>query len=271
MPKKLSNPKRDFLIALVVPLSFLLVGALTLSDYGHNSDEPFHFYRGQAYLRFFLNGEKDYRNLHPYPRLNDEKCRDNSSDCKSSPPFPADTGPYVSSDYRYEDAINQKFKTKGVKIRRSFYQNDSFTFEDVVNKEDGHPPLGGILASGTNYIFYQKLAILGDIESYHLAEVLAGFLGIVAVSIFTLRNFGLWISLISSLSIALYPLFFSESHFNIKDTFLASFFCISLVLFYFGIKELRWYKIILSAFFAGLALGVKFNVLFLHFIIVPWL
>ena len=48
---------------LIAALLFFIFGILTLSDYGFTWDSPAHYWKGQAYLRFFLSGEKDYRNL----------------------------------------------------------------------------------------------------------------------------------------------------------------------------------------------------------------
>src|SRR3990167_5541840 len=254
----------------LVPLCFLIVGIGTLKDYGFNSDEPYHFSRGQAYLHFFLTGKKDYQDLDPYPRLNKERCPEvDSVGCITSPPFPDDVSSYISNNYSYEDAIADEYRERG-SARRSFYQNDLFTYEDALRVEDGHPPLGGILAAFTNYIFYQKLGIMGDVESHHLAELLASFLGLLVVAKFVFKNFGIIASIFTSLSIAFYPLFFAEAHFNIKDTFLSSFFAAAVIFFYEGITESRFKKIFLSGVLAGLALGVKFNILFLPIVILPW-
>ena len=65
--------KSSWKLSLIIPLVFLIGGIVTLSDYGFNSDEPFHFYRGQAYLHFFLTGKKDYQDLKSYPRINSER------------------------------------------------------------------------------------------------------------------------------------------------------------------------------------------------------
>src|SRR3989339_848755 len=55
---------------------------------------------------------------------------------------------------------------------KSYYQNEQLTAKYFLDKDDGHPPLNGIFASISNVIFYQQLGILGDIESYHLFNVL---------------------------------------------------------------------------------------------------
>jgi hypothetical protein len=252
----------------IVPIIFLIVGILTLSDYGFNSDEPFHFSRGQAYLHFFLTGKKDYGDTPPYPRLRSIKAPPGA--VLNSPPFPDDSSDFVSSRYTYEQAIDDKYKNEGRSLWRSFFQNDNLNFNSVITIEDGHPPLGGIIASATNYIFYQRLHILGDIESYHIAEILISFLGLAALSYFTYKIFGHITSFIAAATVAFYPLFFSESHFNIKDPLETSLLGVTIILFYLGVVNRRWKLILLSAIFSGLALGVKFNAVFLPFIIGPW-
>ncbi len=207
-------------IIFLVPLIFLVIGLLTLSDFGINWDEPIHFFRGQAYLNYFLTGQKTFNNLAQ---------------------------------------------------RGSFFQNDQLTAEYWITNDSGHPPLNGILAAISNSIFYQKLGILGDIESYHLFEVFISFLLVFVVAIFAYQAFGLLPSLVSSIILASYPLFFSESHFNIKDPVEASFFGITIWAFWMSLKKYSWKWLFLSSVFFGLALGTKFNAIFLPLILLAYL
>ena len=254
---------------LLVPIIFLVVSILTLKDYGFNWDEPLHFMRGQAYLHFLLTGEKDYSSLSAYPRLSDV-CPDwAKGDCNISPGGATDVLRADKKGSTYEEATN--IFQKGNKVKRSYYQHDIYTFNDFITLDEGHPPTGGILAALTNHIFYQRLKILGDTESHHLAEVLSAFLIVVAVAVLVYKKIGIFASFVSSLSLASYPLFFSESHFNIKDPMLASFFGLTIILLYSGIKKRKFLFILLSAIFLGLATGVKFNTFFLPFIVGPWL
>ena len=260
---------KKILLIFVVPFLFLFFGILTLKDYGINWDEPFHFYRGQAYLHYFLTGEKDYSSLPAYPRVSSDCPSWAGDSCSLSPGGATDILNTPQKGPIYEDAINklqENFKTK-----RSFFQHDLFPYEDIVKNEDGHPPTGDILAALTNYVFYQKLGIMKDIESHHLAEVLIAFLIVVGVGFFVYLNWGLFPSIIASSSLALYPLFFSESHFNIKDPVLASFFGLTVITFYFGIVFTKWRLLVISALFLGLGTGVKFNTVFIPLIVIPWL
>lgn len=260
--------KKNWLYSLVIPAIFLFMAIFTMNDYGLNWDEPIHFMRGQAYLNFFLTGGGDFGNLQRYPKLNDN-CEKWVTNCNDTPSM-SDVENFGDKSITYAEAILKKQNQMGQ--RRSYYQNDTYTYDFFVGGYDGgHPPTNGIFAALFNFIFFQKLGILGDLYSYHLFEVMASFLLVAGVSIFTYFNFGLLSSVVSSLSISLYPLFFSESHFNIKDPIEASFYGLTIIFLYFGIVKKKTRLIYTSAIFAGLALGTKFNILFLPFIVIPWI
>lgn len=160
----------------------------------------------------------------------------------------------------------------------SIYQNFDLLLEgEVVNysylskNDDGHPPLNGILAALSNRVFYQELGVLDDIESYHLFVVFIGVFAVALVFFWTRKIYGLFAGIVSSLSIAFYPLFFAESHFNIKDPIEASFYAATLLFFYNGVTQNNWKSIIISSVFAGFALSTKFNIFFAFFTIFLWL
>lgn len=206
----------------VVPLLFLVISLLTLSDYGISWDEPIHFTRGQAYLHYFLTGELNYQNLE-------------------------------------------------VSKRRSLYQDTSFTGQFFLQNDSGHPPVNGILAALSNFTFYQKLGVLGDIESYHLFNILSATLLVIVVTLFAAQTYGLLVAIVAGLSLAVYPLFFSESHFNIKDPAEAAFYAGTIWAFWNSLKRYDWRWLFIAVLFFALALGTKFNILFLPFIIILWL
>lgn len=239
---------------LLVPLIFFLLGILTLSDYGVNWDNSMHYNRGHSYLHYFLTGETNYLNLAK------KSFPDESVDFKDI------RGKYMPlySDAKKSEIINEN-------SRRSYYQSDVFNFEYFKDKDSGHPPLNGILAALTNYIFFQKLGILGDLYSYQLFGIIAATTLILGVAIFTFYLFGVFPTLVAASSLALYPLFLGESHFNIKDPILASSFGLTIISFYFGIVRKKIEYIFLAAIFGGISLGTKFNALFLPFILCPWL
>jgi len=237
--------KMSKIFPYLLAMAFLVISLFTLDDYGINWDEPIHFMRGQAYLRYFLTGKKNYEGM---PKLKFH---------------------YPENDrYVFTDKIDFEDDRQ---FRRSLYQNDYWNGEYFLNHDGGHPPLNGILAAATNWIFYQKLRLLGDIESYHLFEVFAGAALVLVVSLFAQETYGVFAGLIAGLSLALYPLFWAESHFNIKDPVEACFFGLTIYSFYKAIKyqSARW--MVFSAIFCGMALGTKFNIVFAPLIILPWL
>lgn len=255
----------------LVPLLFLIFGVYTLKDYGVNWDEPLHFMRGQAYLNFFLYGKKDYSNLPPYPRLGKECPQWANKGCNISPGGATDILPSGTKGIVYQDAIKWQYPKGFLKLWRSFYQHDIYDFNSIVASEDGHPPLNDILAAFTNYILFQRLHLLGDLETYHFFEIFSSFLLVLGVSFFVYHKLGVFPTVVASASLALYPLFFSESHFNIKDPPETVFFGLTIILFYFGIVKNNWKLIITSAVFSAFALGTKFNAVFIAPIYGIWL
>lgn len=241
--------KKLIIIGLIISVLFLSISLFTLSDYGINWDEPNHYIRGQAYLRFFLTGRDNYNDL---PKIKSH--------------YPKVLGRDLPSGIIFGDES----------FRRSIYQfdasrNGSQTYPWYLKNDSGHPPLNGILASLSNYVFYQKLGWLGDIEAYHLFIVSVTSLAIFSVFLFMSSFYGIFAGLVAVLSIALYPLLFSESHFNIKDPVEMAFYTFSIVTFYFGITKKSWKWMVVCGITAGLALGTKLNVVFAIFTVIPWL
>lgn len=212
---------KSILLILTPALIFLIFAISTLSHYGIIWDEPDHFYRGQAYLNYYLTGSVNFNNL------------------------------------------------QGSK--RSFYQDDKYTAEYYFNNDGGHPPLNGILAALTNYIFYQKLAIMGDVESLHLFGVISSSLLVLVVTFFAYQSYGILAAFVAAISLASYPLFWSESHFNVKDPVESAFFGITIWAFWMSLKGYRWRWFLLSIVSFAVALSTKFNILFLPLIIIPYL
>lgn len=157
--------------------------------------------------------------------------------------------------------------------RRSIYQNDNENgyFYIDASTNQSHPAINDTLAALGNYIFYQKLDLLDDIDSHHLFGIFSVSLLLYGVYVFTEANFGTIPALVAILSIVTYPIFFGESHFNLKDPPQASFFALSLLQLWFGITQKKASAIIFSSLFAALSLATKLNFVFAPFIVVPWL
>lgn len=163
-----------------------------------------------------------------------------------------------------------KFNDSYVGIR-SYFKNNSLPFYYWLEKDDGHPPLNGILASFTNYVFFEKLGIISDINAYQIFIILTSAFLVLIVSLFAKETIGLFGALVSAVVLVTYPLFFAESHFNIKDPVQTAFFTATIWSFWKSLQKGSWEWILLSALFSSLALGTKFNILFLPFILVPYL
>ena len=133
--------KRSLLLSAI----FFVLGEFTLPHYGITWDTINHLPRGQAYLHYFLTGKRDYTDLLKF-RLYRQKPES----------LPIDT------DIPRADVP-----------RRSFYQTDAITFDWALEKDGkgGHPPLSDILASVFNLVFFQKLGLINDIDSYRVYGV----------------------------------------------------------------------------------------------------
>ncbi|KKS63718.1 MAG: Glycosyl transferase family 39 [Candidatus Daviesbacteria bacterium GW2011_GWA1_42_6] len=222
-------------LALVSALVFFIAVFLTLSDYGISWDETIHFRRGQAYLNYFLTRQLNYEKL---PILNLQGTNGDPSK---------------------------------VIYRRSLYQNDFHNGEYFLKNDSGHPPLNGILSALSNYIFFQELGIIGDVEAHHLFNIFAASILVFVVVSLAVEYFGIFAAVISFLALFTYPLFFAESHFNVKDPPEAAFIAATIWAFlkYLRKGSLGW--IIIAFIFFALGLGTKFNILFLPLIIFPYL
>jgi hypothetical protein len=224
--------RKGALTALVFWIYFCL-GLVTLNDYGISWDEPAHFKRGQAYLHYYLTRESSYEDVIQY-------------DLKKA-----------RSDKNYHD--------------RSIYKNDTFDPGYFFENDSAHPPLNGILAALTNKIFYEKLGWVGDVAGYHIFEILISSVLVAVVFCWAFEVGGIWTGVLAAIFMGAYPLFWAESHFNIKDPVETAFVFLSLYFFWRGVVKTSSKNIIFSSIFAGMALGTKFNIVFLPLMIVPWM
>lgn len=141
----------------------------------------------------------------------------------------------------------------------------------LYRKEASHPTLSDIWAAFFNYILYQKLGVIGDLEAYHLYEISASSMLIFLIYFMLNMHYGRFSGVVGALSLFLYPLFLGESHFNIKDPVEAVFFSFTVFLFYLGVKKKSGFFFVLSSVSFAAALGTKFNAAFIPFILVPYL
>lgn len=261
---------KKYFLPLGLSLIFFILHISILSDYGINWDAPQRMLRGQSYAQFFLTGQKAYQetaHLSPILITPDEYVT-HFSFMAAEGQNPAKLPERPLPRLEFENAQKQALK------KFSFYQHQAWNGDFYFKGETdvGHPPLIDNLAALSNRLFFGILGLFGDIESYQLLYILIGTLGIFIVSVFALEITNSWVaSLISALSLGLFPLFFSEIHFNMKDPLQAVFFSGAVWTFYKYIKNssLRWFVIFIG--FIILALGVKWNIIFLPAILLPWL
>lgn len=234
--------KRKF-ISIFLGVVFFTLGIITLPHYGINWDTINHLPRGQIYLHYFLTGEKNFTSL---------------------PSFM----PYWQDPETL--AIKTDLQDKEVSPR-SLYQNVGWTFNTLLTLDGGHPPLSDILSSVFNRVLFGKLRLINDIDSYRVYGILLAAILVGLIFFWSAEISGLWGGIVSALSLSLYPLFWSESHFNTqKDIPEAAYWSFFVFAVYRGFTKNSWKWILLSALFCGLALGTKFNILFSVFVLVPW-
>lgn len=224
---------KHYILSFFLATVYFIAGFITLSSYGISWDETIHFYRGQAYAQYFLTGKKTYDDL---PQIDLQGKRGDPSKITPS--------------------------------RRSFYQSDLYNGEYFLKNDSGHPLINGELAAFSNIIFYQKLGILGDLQSHHLFNILASSLLVFVVVYFASETLGLFAGIVAGLSLILYPLFWAESHFNIKDPPEAAFFAATIWSFYKSTKSFSKSWLLLSFLFFALAAGTKFNAFFIPPVII---
>src|SRR5260221_704843 len=235
------------LAILIVPSLSFIIGVATLSHYGINWDEPYHYRRGQAFLQYFLTGQKTYNNIPKYPPLKGDS--DN---------------PTFRNGQENLEAVQKNPSLSDPDSKRSFYQDDSWNGEFFINIENsyGHPALNGVLAAVSNKIFYQKLGILGDLESYRFLIVSIVALAAFFIAIFMWKEFGIVESFFATLAFTTYPLLIAEQHFDIKDPLETSFYAMTIISAYLGIKKNKLFWMIVSVILFALALSTKFNIVF---------
>lgn len=239
-------------LSLLVGVLFFLISILTLKDYGINWDTINHLPRGQAYLHYFLTGNKDYSDL---PRLF------NGWQQK---------GQWYFQDPRYL-SIKTDLPDNAV-FPRSMYQVEDMNFNYFMEKDgDGHPPLSDIMAAFFNEILFRRLGLINDIDSYRIYGVLLASITVGLIFYWASLLYGKISGLVAALALSLYPLYWAESHFNTeKDIPQTAFWTFFMFSFWKGITTKNWKWIIATGIFFGLALGTKLNIIFASVVIVPW-
>lgn len=263
---KQSQNSTNIFIALFLSILFFLISLFTLADYGVNWDAISHLSRGQAFLHFILTGKENYRDVPEWNLYKD----------KEEQVIKETAGNDIPRQRLYFQNIGSIFFdpdiSKNEIPRISIYQYPDDIFQNISKRyEFGHPHISDVLSSVFNYILFQKLGLLNDVDSYRVYSVFLASLLVGLIFWWTAYSYGKFAGFVAVLSLCLYPLFWAEAHFNnekdIPETVYWSFFIFSV---WWGVttKSAKW--LFSSGIFFGLALGTKFNILFSVFVIFPW-
>lgn len=265
---------KQYLVAAVVSATFFFILFFTLKDYGMHEDSPFHFLRGQAYLQKILTGEPQFNIVNlasPVFFAGGQRIslyKPNASEELLAPQIRV--GSIDENSPTQQEVFAQFLKEVG--RRKSFYKHNTWTanYWDSINQS--HPAVSDILMALTNRMFYGQIGIVSDIEAYHLYVIIVSSLAIFFLFLFCERAFNRRIAFFSAIILALFPFFFAESHFNIKDPVQMSFFTIAIISFYLWFTDpqtKRWFVAFIVSVF--LALGTKWNIVFLPLVLIPWI
>jgi len=257
-------------IGILLLIAFFFIFLFTLSDYGLDTDSPFRFLRGQNYLDLLVGGNGTVGDIQlPSPVLFSPGQRVstylfNASENLSAPLHPIWQ---PSQNTTIQKEFSAYITTNG---RQTFYEDPRWN-APLFSLDPGHPPVSDIFEAITNKIFYEKLGVLGDIESHYIFVVFTALFCLWLVYYFTFKISTPFAGVLTVSTLFLYPIFFAESHFNVKDIPEMAFFAGSIVFFYLWVieKRMRWFIAFTINIF--LALGTKANILFLPIIALPWL
>ncbi len=232
------------LLIFILPLVSFFLALFTISDYGVNWDTYQHLVRGNIYLRYILTGQ---RNSQDIPAV-----------CTKSPDSISGSG-----DGRECPIIQTP--------RISFFEKSSLDMGWADKLTIGHPPLMDIVMAISNRILYKSLGIFEDVASYNVVPVFFTFLLTIVVVWWAFEVGGVLTAFLSSLAIIVYPLLIAEQHFNIKDPIITSLITITAYCIYKAVTTGKKGFLYMGSLPFALALGTKFNIIFLPINLIPWL
>lgn len=223
-----------------------LLGLATLPNYGINWDTINHLPRGQSYLNYFLTGSRDFSNL------------------------PAFTRYWQNPDTLFFDPLD---KPRDDVARVSLYQNAGVDYNYFMENDGGHPPTSDIISSAFNVLLFQKWGLINDIDSYRVYSILLFAISVAALFYWITDTTKSYLAgFVAALTLVSYPLYWSEAHFNNeKDIPEAVYILLTLMALWYGVLLKKKRILLIAAITAGLALGTKFNALFLPVIVLPWI
>ncbi len=232
---------------LILGILYVVTGLVSLPNYGVNWDEPAHFMRGQAFFRFLFTGRQDYSGL---PELDLKNYK-------------------LNFGYEFRD------EQTGRVIRRSIYQHWErtlpFYYTWEIEKRGTHPAFSDVMAALFNNIFFVKLGVAPDVHSYNYYVVFVSGALVAGLYIWMKRRFDTIAAAVSSLSLALFPVFWAESHYNVKDVPQAVFYSFAMMALYEAVVQKKIKFVWLFALMFGSAFATKFNAVFILPTILLWL
>lgn len=251
MNKLLSLLLNKKILASLVGLFFFILLFLGVKDYNIFWDARNHYFKGQAFVHFFLTGKKDYKDL----------------------PITKDYARYFRdymSRYDPDTKIYERLSTDP-NYRRSIYQDEIHTYDWLIKSDQiEHPVFSDIMSTFSNVIFYEKLGWLRDDYAYRVYTLALAALVVGVIFYWTYSLYGFFPAIISTLVLGTTPLFWAESHFNLKDVPQMAFFSLAIWQFWKGAVSKSNKNIIVSAVFAAFAFSTKLNIVFMPFILAPW-
>lgn len=239
------------ILAFLVGLLYFVLLFVGMKDYNIFWDARNHYFKGQAFVHFFLTGKTDYKGL----------------------PITNDYARYFR-DYmvKYDPDPNiYKRISKDPNFRRSIYQDQFHSFDWLMKSNQiEHPVFSDIMSTFSNVIFYEKLGWLRDDYAYRIYTLFLASILVAVIFYWSFNLYGLFPAAIAAITLATTPLFWAESHFNLKDVPQMVFFSLAIWQFYGAITLKSKKRMIFSAFLAAFAFSTKLNIVFMPFILAPW-
>ncbi len=136
------------------------------------------------------------------------------------------------------------------------------------------PALADTFSALTMYVFSYGLKWLNPIDGFHLFTVLLAGYFLWSFYRFLRPRLGHWTALFALLLLGTFPRFWADMHFNVKDIPETIFYGLAIMSFIKWHERPSWQNALLTGLWAGCALGVKANAIFLPIIlilgVIPW-